>query len=751
MAELPTYTASGQTRGGPTGGQVSLNDATRPYSALSDLGRSVEGAGQQMAAIGLQIAKENDLTWATEATSQFKREMIEKEKANADAPSETFGNEFLDHFDKRLTEFEKQAPSAKAAQLFRRTMQPQVDSGYESALRVSQVTRISNAEAANQKSIIELMDAYRTTVSLDGPDGAARDISPLVNFQIASIQERFGQVAPKLAEKMVLDVVRNVVAGTADTNPEYAKQFVNSIGIEPVYKKQLLAEIKRAEDLSTDRAVFNIEKGIEGQINQGYNLLKPVPMPSKEVLELFPPNKAQAIQYEVNVANGTIEEYSKIKGWNWKEQQKVVSEYSPGLDPVKQEVRQKLGLLISKSEKQQTEDPVSWQMANDPEIADMARRVSNLPESEQGNASEQMMLRVIDLQGVPPLMLKPEEMKRYLGLPTGLKNALSKSEASRRALDFNNSPPNQLTQKVKAFNDSYTNPLLRGMAWQDMQNLPETSERLNMGVRVATAIADETVRNDFLSAMQAPSTKTEETKAKFQEAVTRNDAFKNFVAGWRGDGTQRGPEVNEFNDSVVKYSMYLASVKDMDPTKAAQTAIDRIIKANYGNLVINGSNIPVYRLDSKGVSRSDEDMQFIQAGLTSILNNLGLDAIDVEREKFPLASMMPQDADKRNAYIQKAVRQTGTVAIEPDGDNVTIYLRGQGQDDFPFQLQSKQGGPFKIQLDTAKAIGQDLSALDRRIEELTRTNVRNQNVPEIMRLREIQKQESINRLQNRYQ
>jgi hypothetical protein len=747
MPELPTYTFSGQTRGGPTGAEASLNAAARPAEALSRLGGAIAQAGEQIAQIAFQRAKENDMTWATEALSQFRREITEKEKANADAPSETFGTEFRDSFDKRIEDFVKEAPSKDAALMFKSRALPQVDSGYESALKVSEITRINNAENANTKSIIELMDSYRTTVSLDGPDGAARDIAPLVNFQIATIQERYGKVAPKLAEKMTLDVVRNVVAGTADTNPEYARQFVTSQKIDPVIKKALYQEIDRAERLTEDRAVFNIHKSIEASIKDGLTKLQQVQMPSDDVLELFTPNQAQQIKYDVNVANGTISEFSKIKGWNWREQQKSLNAFDDTGDPVKQEVKRKLSEMVSKSEKQQTEDPIGWQSANDPEIADLARRVNALPENQKQSAVEQMMNRMIELQGNPPVgMLKIEEMNRYLGLPTGLQNVLSRSDASRRANDLNNTPPNQLTAKIEQFDSEFTNPKLRGMAWADMQNLPDTQERLNMGIRVATAINNPDVRNDFLGAINSKEPlKPDDTLSKFQTTLSSSKAFLQFVAGWRGDGTQRGYELEEFKDSVVKYAQTI-SVRDKSTSKQAiDKAVQRVITDNYGMMVVNGMEVPVYRLGSDRTPRTDDDFRLMEVGINNVLKNLSVKAINLDPNQFPLAPQLPGDQSERDRYIQKAIKETGTIVVEPDGDSSTIYLRGSGPNDFPFQLQSSQGGPFKIRFDTAKAIGQDLTAVDRNLENAIRRNDQN----EIQRLQEQKRKESEGRLLNR--
>jgi hypothetical protein len=57
--------------------------------------------------------------------------------------------------------------------------------------------------------------------------------------------------------------------------------------------------------------------------------------------------------------------------------------------------------------------------------------------------------------------------------------------------------------------------------------------------------------------------------------------------------------------------------------------------------------------------------------------------------------------------MRRLVKSAGTVVVEPDGKSVTIYLKGEGENDFPFQLRKKNGAPFRINFDYAAIIGNE--------------------------------------------
>ncbi len=411
---------------------------------------------------------------------------------------------------------------------------------------------------------------------------------------------------------------------------------------------------------------------------------------------------------EVKTANATSAKYSEIKGWNWQEQQKAVNSIDTK-DIVGIKTQEALKRLTKESQERQTKDPVGWQSENDPEFIAAKGKIIAAPKEAQAGMMSEAIKRMISLQGTPPADSPEDQKRRYLNLPTGLQKATTLSQATAEASKLNNIPPNQLTAELQKFGTLYPDERVRAMVWNDMQNLPE-GQKLKMGLRTAAAIADPYVRNNFLGAMSNKEPlKTESSKSEFDSALSADPVFSRFVAGWKGDGNQRGDELSEFSESAVKYAMFL-SVNDKinSPGKAVAKAVQRMVSDNYGMMSIHGTDVPVHRYPSQSVRYGDAEVVNIQSGVERLLDTLDISQIDIRPDSFPLAPRLKGGSEDTD-YIRKAIKSVGTVVVEPGGTSATVYLKGMGENDFPFQLRGKSGQPLTIDFNDAMILGQSIN------------------------------------------
>jgi hypothetical protein len=698
MPELPTYTASGQVRSGPVASEIDASVLDAPARATVGLGHAIVGAGQDVSEIAARRQTQIDLQWATEMAHAYDRKISERQLEDQQKPSESEGANFKEYADSLLAEMQKGAPSSRAANVFRDHALGAANHGYKQALMSGERTRLENANLSNAKSASDMIETYKNTLNFDTPEGAAMDLASSVKLQLAYIQESFGKSEPILADRMRHHLIEEVATGSAWTNPDFARQVVKTAPITEQAKFQLNNRIDAIEKDAMATGTFNLVKAFENSIAVGYDKLRPVPTPNAEILKALPKNTADRIVHETKVANYTIDTFSKIRGWNWQEQQKELNGISIEGNPVAQDARENLAKMLAKSKQQQTENPAGWQLANNPEF-------STVPKEETKGQQMVRLERMVSLQGPPPEKTSPDQQKRYLNLPTGLQKVFPVEQAIPRAAAFNNTPPNQLTAMVDQFNAEWPNSKLAAMAWNDMQNLPE-SQRLRMGIRVAAAIEDPQVRNHFLGVMSNKEVlKTEDSKTVFETQMTGNQDYQKFVSGWIGDSGQRGAELHEFSDSVLRYAMHLSSTEGLKTAKAMDKAVKRVITDNYGMMNIHGSTVPVYRYPKGGQVYADDAVKAIQEGIIDSINSLSVDQIQTDLFHFPLQPRLPGDPKEANTYMRRTIQSTGTVAVEPDGVSATIYVKGEGANDFPFQLRGADGMPFTLDFENMMTRG----------------------------------------------
>ena len=706
MPPLATYTASGQIRSGPVAPGVDASELDGPARALQGLGGQIANAGQTVGAILEKRQQEKDNRWVGDSESQLNRDLVDWRKENQNR--EDYGDAFKAYADERLAEYEKNAPTGKAAQSFRRSVLPSIDAGYAKTTAEGERTRLNNYDQAEVQNDINMRGTYLAGADLD-QDFANDLLFAETVKRNARTMATIGPTSPAAAAAMVQRTEIAAVLAAADADPIFAKKILSaSKHIEAATYDQLDRKIEAAAKNMEATSMYRINANIDAAIYNGKQNGTMVAMPSKAVLDLLPESRRDQVMDEVKIANATTATWSEIKGHNWQEQQRAIAAVDTK-DIIGIQTKAELVKLTAKSQEQQTEDPVGWQAKNDSEFIAATGKIMAAPKGAQAGMMTDAIKRMVELQGPPPADAPEDQRKRYLNLPTGLQKATTLSQATSEASKLNNIPPNQLTAELQKFDTLYPDERVRAMVWNDMQNLPE-GKKLKMGLRVGAAIDDVGVRNHFLGAMSNKEPlKTERPKSEFDAAISADPVFSKFVAGWKGDGNQRGDELNEFTDAAVRYAMHL-SVNDKiaNPSNAATKAVQRLVSDNYGMMSIHGTDVPVHRHPSAGVYYGPKEIGFIQSGITRTLNTLDISEVDIRPDSFPLAPNLTGGAEDSD-YIRDTIKSTGTVVVEPGGSSATIYLRGKGANDFPFQLRGKNGKPYVIDFEDAHTVGYGLS------------------------------------------
>lgn len=699
---LDQFSASGRIRSGPMIAAPDAGAMGAPAAALGNVGRGLGIASDVLQ----QRAMENDIAWATQTQSTFSRELDDWKQNNKDR--EDFGEAYRTFADKRIQELSRDAKSGNAAKDFQRRSTAIVDREYSTALQIGERNRLANFETTAAGATEAATATFRSRYQ-DDPQLARELVQFDLNTIIASAETAFGGKSKQFTDKLKSDAIANVILGVTEADPEYAKELLNSYPLDERSREVLLNKIERAAKDRDETSLFNFQKAIYTNIEDASEGISPLNPLDPGVLSLFTPDQQERIRFDHSVAGGTIAKYAEVKSWNWVEQQNSLSSIPVEGDPVAREVRANVAKLVQKSRDQQTTNPAGWQMANDPEFQSIDRKLESVAPALRTQAKAAILNRMVALQGPAPIEASPEERKRYLNLPTGLQNVLTLDQAKLRAQTFNNVPPNQLTQMVADFEAEFADPKLAAMAWNDMQNLPEGEGKLRMGIRVATAIQNEQVRNNFLTAINSKeAVRTEDKKSSFDVEIDGRDEFTRFVAGMSTNG-QRNEELVEFRESIVRYAMHISATEGIKTSAAIDKALKRVITDNYGIMDINGSSVPVYRYPSGGIAYDDAEIERIRNGINDTISKIDVSMIAIDTGQFPLAPRLPGDQTEANEYMRRLVKSAGTVVVEPDGKSVTIYLKGEGDNDFPFQLRKKNGAPFRINFDYAAIVGREMT------------------------------------------
>lgn len=704
MPPLERFTASGDVRNGPIATAPDPGAMARPWAAAGAVGGALQDTGMALSEVAARRQQEVDLTWATENAAKYYDELTERRQADESSPRETAGPEFKQFAEQRLAEISKTAPSKKAADIFSRHGREAISSGYRASLKLGEVTRITNAVAANDRAVAALVKSYQATAAYDSPENAASDVAPLVSLQLAGIEARFEQTAPELAAKMKERVVSEMVLGTAATNPNYARQLIAKSPIDEQSKLVLTHKVDSIEASANQVSATRFTLSLQDQLRAAAIDGSQIPEVPKTTFQAVY-GKGWESEYErheharriINTGNSV---YAGMDGLNPSEQARKIGEIKASGTAA-----QKLAIpeLIEKqrhSAKLADSDPAAWQHINDPEIREARELVNSLPPNARASAMQDVYRMMLERQGNPaPGAPNPE---RYLGLSE--KHILGESDAIARKKAINNATIDEKFKFLAALEEEF-GPLAND-AYHDMLTLGNDKEKLSVAFRFASIIENPTTRRAFIAAQNNAKQiagLNDEQKKEYTEALGANNEWINFGRGWMGENWQRNEDISDAQAAITTYAQALATAEGMTAKKAVDAAVKFVITDNYGFAKVNGQVIPISRRRGDGLTRPDSEISDIGRRLSVELRNIPVKELalnsPITGQRFYSALSPAFDINKQEdaQQLRNIITTQGYWVMSPGGDVVTLYVKEPGQEGFP--VIDKDNQPLRFDLD----------------------------------------------------
>lgn len=626
MPPIPTYSASGRLRGAPAVDAPSLGAAIAPGAAIARVGDTLSDAGGVLGArarrdqveqeqrdreadrILEQRDREDELRWATDAAGRFDRSLTEFRMQYRDKPSEVEGVEFREFADKLYGEYVAAAPSQRAADTFSRHGVPAVNNGYESSLLSGEKTRLTNSLKSNRDSAADLIQSFRYQVDLDGAPAALADLKPYVDFQLATIQARYGETAPATAAAMSEYLVTEVVLATAPHDAAFARSMVAKAPISEQERVQLGAKIDTIEGSlrQVDRFQFlsALDTGLKASLQTG----NAPPAFSVDDFALFGADAAiQHAHYtqrrDIIVASQTAAK--SLANVNPATQAKRLSELRKTGDPAQQQHLDVLERMVAQSKKLATKDPMQWQLANDPIVQsamESARAMGNDPAFVAAAT-----YIALERQGMP--MPGDTGAELYLGAPKP--RVLTEAEADQRKRILNAASPDDklkfLDNLTAEFNGDAT---LAHYAYRDMLELG--NEKIPVTYRFSSIITALQTRKEFIDAQsnaKAIAAISDESRKTYTDVLNASGEWQKFSAGWMGESGEGSTDMTDAKAALIAYAEHLYTAPGaagVSSANAMKQAIQLVIAGNYGFASVNGRYVPIARDRlSGGPPRSD--------------------------------------------------------------------------------------------------------------------------------------------------
>lgn len=593
--------------------------------------RSAMAASDNMRAAKIARDRDQDLQWLGESASQFAREIARRQIQDAEGRSETQAEDFEKFSADRINDYSAKAPSPKAAELFRRHALQVSDGAYQSALQASAKIRLENSDISNRKTAENVISVYKDLAPLAGYEAAAAAITPLVTTQLATIEARYGQAAPKFAEKLKLDLLGEVILATGATNPKYAEQLISTAPISEEAKTHFGAQVSALSGpmraLSQDR----LERAVEASIDVAARTRGKAVLPSRAEFESVYGERWQ-VAYErasakvdrVNTANEMINS-SVGEGANPEAIAAAAAKARASGDVHKVEAAQVLDQIAEASDKLRRADPAEWQNNNDPEIQLTMAVLSSMPEQERPQFMASLANQRIARQGyAPPNDPHPE---RYLNRDTF--HILTATEVDARKRQINAAPPDEALAILDSLEAEFGgDSKLAAKAFSDMLELGK--EKLSAGYRFASIINDRVARKSFFVSQRAagPDKAIDETQRKeYVDSLETNKDWLAFSSAWLGESREGSSDVADSKTAIIAYATDLKVKHRMTPKEATAEAIRQVISANYGFAEINGRVAAVPRVTSKGEVRTDADIRDLGRRLGVALREIPLGEI----------------------------------------------------------------------------------------------------------------------------
>lgn len=721
MPQIPTYTADLASQRGLRGvvqAEIDVGAAVRPYTALGNVAESIGRTGLAIADIAEQRNKEKELRWAGDNADALTRTLIEWQKENQGR--EDIGDAYREFADRKLSEYEAQAPTPRAAQTFLRSVRPGINSDWERNLRIGEATRLENFRTAETKSSITANEIYREQAGLASVYSALKSVGydldasketrrMALQSQLARIETAYGKAAPKLAAQMREAAQVDAIVGAAEVDTQFARELLDKAAIDPDKRRILLHQIDTAQNTRDVVAQVEFADALEKSLSAAEATGVPAALPSEQAFISVYGKDAGSRHHAVakekfrttNLAIGT---WNTIKDQAGRYQVATVESLA---DKGEKDAAQKLSSKVAESIRAQNGPNVMAHIRENYETVAQAYKHAETATTPEEKATRTKAANDIALQyqGIAPVgVLKPGEEKKYLGHATGRFHLLSESQADQMGAEMNAMSAEDLMGFMAGLAAQYPDSRQRNIVYNDLVTVPKEGNRLKAGIQFGMMIPSDALRRQYLQVVQHSKAVTALTTEKRQEFETALEAEGDWLKlqSALGGGIQT-PELAEFRNAVVHYAYALSQdqKRGLDAEGATEQAVKDIISGSWGFVKVKGVEVGIQRMrDDFGMKpvRTDMDMAYLERVL-----NRGLSEFPVEElsnlSGFPLANAI-QDPAKRVDYVRDIIQSNGFFVTEADGQGATVYVRDD-RTGTAHQLVDKKGKPFLIQYDQA--------------------------------------------------
>lgn len=720
MPEIPTYTANLNAQRGLRGSvqaEIDIGAAVRPFTALGNLAETVSRTALGLAEVAEQRKKEQELRWAGDTADTLTRTLIEWQKENIGR--EDIGDAFREFADRKLAEHEAQAPSPRAAQIFRRSVTPGINSDWERNLRIGESTRLENFRVAETKSSITANDIYREQAGLASVYSALKDVGydldssketrrKALQAQLARIETAYGKTAPRMAAAMREAATVDAIIGAAELDQSFARELLDKAAIDPERRRILLNQIEAAEN--TRDVVRQVE--FADELDKALDVAEatgvPATLPNEQTFVAVFGKDSGARHHAVakekfRTTNLAVTAWNEVKAQAGRFQIARVEELA---DKGEKDAAQKLAANVSKSiQAQEGANVMAHLRANYEDVgrAFNHAETATTPEEKAARtkAANDMALQY---QGPAPIgLLKAGEEKRYLGHATGRLHLLSEQQADQIGAQVNAMSAEDLMGFMAGLAAQYPDSRQRNIVYNDLMTVPKEGNRVKAGIQFGMMIPSDSLRRQYLQVVQhskAVAELTTEKRQDFEKALNSEDDWLKLQAVL-GGGTQT-PGVAEFRNAVLHYAYHLSQDqrRGLDAESATEQAVKDLVSGSWGFAKVKGMYVGVQRLrDDFGIkpARTDEDIAYLERVMNRGLTEFPVDELG-NLSGFPLATAI-QDPAKRVDYVREVIQSNGLFVNEADGQGATVYVRDD-KTGTAHQLVDKRGKPFLIQYDS---------------------------------------------------
>ncbi len=704
MAEIPTFTAQ-TSRSRNVYADISVDAAAAPYRALGNVGDNISRLGVTLADITEQRNREKELRWAGDKSDELSRTLIEWQRENQGR--EDIGDAYRKFADEQVAEHEAQAPTSRAAGVFRRSVLPAINREWEQNLKLGEATRFDNFEVAERKSSITANDNYRERFSQN--QVTAQLLRHLdLQSQIARIDGAYGKVAPKVAAALKETAVVDAVTGTMERDPALAAEILEQYPhVDAETRRMLIGSLESTRTALDGARQVEFADQMEKSLNAATALGIPAAMPREaEFVAVYgkdaAPRQMAVAKETYRATNLAITSWDSVKDLAGQYQMAKVEELANAGEKF---AAQKLSERVSDSLKAQNGGNVMDHLRQN--YADVEQSYNMAGDDPvRLKAAHELALKY---QGPVPPGTPEKEARKYLGHSTGRLHLLTERQADEMGAQWNGMGAEDLMKAMEGLAVQYPDDKQRAIAYRDLVTLPKEGNRLKPGIQFAQMIPSMELRRSYLNVVQnskAVAELTTEKQAAFDAALIDQKGWVNFRASFGAQDEQMA----KFRQAVLHYAYHLSQDGrlGLDAEAATEKAVNDLIEGSFGFTKESGVVIGVQKLrDDFGLKpiRTEQEITHFgriltQAKATFPLQDLNL-VNPAGQQAFPQADLI-LDPAKKLEYVQKTILANGFFVTEDDGQGVTLYVRND-KSGLPFQLLDKKGKPFLILFDNVTA------------------------------------------------